>query len=51
MCPENRFDIIFDERVDGPLLLAKMNKIDKKELEEDEDVHEERVGCGGRKVA
>ena len=31
-CPENRFDLIFDERIDGPDLLKKFQKIGKKEL-------------------
>jgi hypothetical protein len=40
MCPENRFDLIFDERVDGPYLLSKFNKIDKKVKEEVEGINE-----------
>ncbi len=31
-CPENRFDLIFDERVDGADLLKKFERIGKKEL-------------------
>lgn len=27
ICPENRYDLIFDERIDGPALLEKMKKI------------------------
>ena len=34
MCPENRYDLIFDERVDGPGLLKQFDQIGKKELEE-----------------
>lgn len=40
LCPENRFDLIFDERVDGPLLLDKMAKIDQVEREEVEGINE-----------
>jgi hypothetical protein len=39
-CPENRFDLIFDERIDGPDLLKKFEKIGKKELKELEDINE-----------
>ena len=39
-CPENRFDLIFDERIDGPDLLKKLEKIGKKELKELEDINE-----------
>lgn len=28
LCPENRFDLIFDERIDGPDLLERLNRID-----------------------
>jgi tubulin monoglycylase TTLL3/8 len=40
VCPENRFDLIFDERSDGPELLAKFKTIGKKEKEEVEDINE-----------
>ena len=29
ICPENRFDLIFDERIDAPGLLECLNNIDK----------------------
>ena len=31
-CPENRFDLIFDERIEGPDLLKKFEKFGKTEL-------------------
>ena len=40
LCPENRFDLIFDERIDGPYLLSKFNKINKKEKEEVEGIND-----------
>lgn len=39
-CPENRFDLIFDERVDGPALLEKYGQIGKKEREEIQSINE-----------
>ena len=33
-CSYNNFELIFDERIDGPELLEKLNKIDQKQLEE-----------------
>lgn len=29
VCPENRFDLIFDERIDGPELMQNLSKIGK----------------------
>ena len=40
MCPENRFDLVFDERIDGPGLLKKFKNIGKKEKEEVEGINE-----------
>lgn len=40
LCPENRFDLIFDERVDGPELLQQFKKIGKREREEVDDINE-----------
>lgn len=40
VCPENRFDLIFDERVDGPGLLAKFDTIGVKEMEEVAGINE-----------
>ena len=40
ICPENRYDLIFDERVDGPGLLKKFDQIGKKELEEIQSINE-----------
>ena len=40
VCPENRFDLIFDERVDGPGLREKFKGIGKKEKEEVEGINE-----------
>ena len=37
ICPINKFELIFDERIDGPDLLEKMEKIDPKELIEIEN--------------
>jgi hypothetical protein len=37
ICPINRFELIFDERIDGPDLKEKMEKIDPKELIEIEN--------------
>ena len=34
VCSYNNFELIFDERVDGPELLEKFKKIDSKQLEE-----------------
>jgi hypothetical protein len=34
LCPENRFDLIFDERIDGPGLLEKLNKIKLEDINE-----------------
>lgn len=34
MCSYNNFELIFDERVDGPELLEKFKQIDSKQLEE-----------------
>ena len=39
-CPENRFDLIFDERVDGADLLKKFERIGKKELQELQSINE-----------
>ena len=39
-CPENKFDLIFDERVDGADLLKKFEKIGKKELQELQSINE-----------
>jgi hypothetical protein len=40
VCPENRFDLIFDENVDGPELMKKINNIGDKEMEEVEGINE-----------
>ena len=40
VCPENKFDLIFDERVDGPNLSKKFKNMSKKEKEEVEDINE-----------
>ena len=40
MCPENRYDLIFDERVDGPGLLKQFDQIGKKELEEIQSIND-----------
>ena len=40
ICPENRFDLVFDERVDGEALLKKLSKIGKQEREELEGINE-----------
>jgi tubulin polyglutamylase TTLL1/tubulin monoglycylase TTLL3/8 len=40
VCPENRFDLVFDERIDGPPLLKKIKNIGKKEKEEVEGINE-----------
>ena len=40
ICPENRYDLIFDERVDGPGLLAKLGNIGEKEKEEIQSINE-----------
>jgi hypothetical protein len=40
ICPENRFDIIFDEKIDGPGLMKKFNNIGTKEKEEVECINE-----------
>jgi tubulin polyglutamylase TTLL1 len=40
VCPENRFDLVFDERIDGPGLLKKFKNIGKKEKEEVDDINE-----------
>jgi hypothetical protein len=40
MCPENRYDLIFDERIDGPGLRKKFDQIGKKELEEIQSINE-----------
>lgn len=37
-CAENRFDLIFDERIDGPGLLTCFSKINKNEQEEIKDL-------------
>jgi len=34
LCPENRFDLIFDERIDGPSLIEKLNKIKLEDINE-----------------
>ena len=39
ICPENRFDLIFDERTDGPELLKKMRNIGEKEKEEIQSIN------------
>jgi hypothetical protein len=39
ICPENRFDLIFDERIDGPDLLQKMKNIGQKEQEEIQSIN------------
>ena len=45
--PENRFDLIFDERVDGAELLQKFSLIGQKEREEIEGINElEGSECG-----
>jgi tubulin monoglycylase TTLL3/8 len=40
VCPENRFDLIFDEEIDGPNLSKKFKNMSKKEKEEVEDINE-----------
>ena len=40
VCPENRFDLIFDERIDGPSLLKKIKNIGKQEMEEVDGINE-----------
>lgn len=40
VCPENRFDLIFDERIDGPELLQNLSKIGKSEMEEVESIND-----------
>ena len=39
ICPENRFDLIFDERIDGPDLLERMRNIGEKEQEEIQSIN------------
>lgn len=34
LCPENRFDLIFDERIDAPALMEKLNKIKLEDINE-----------------
>ena len=38
MCPENRFDLIFDERIDGPILRESLKNIDNEVLAEVKDL-------------
>ena len=44
ICPENRFDLVFDERVDGEALLKKLSKIGKQEREELEGINDRAPG-------
>lgn len=45
--PENKMDLIFDERVDGEELLKAFTKIGQKELDEIESINElEGSECG-----
>lgn len=49
MCPENRLDLIFDERIDGPELEKVFKErasviqevMDEEFSEADEDIHED----------
>jgi len=36
-CPINKFELIFDERIDGPNLLEKLQMADSSELQEIEN--------------
>lgn len=56
LCPENRFDMIFDERTDGPILLERFKKINLEdvnevkaldELEDDEEEQDESAEEAG----
>mgnify|MGYP006095111469 CR=1 FL=1 len=48
MCPENKFDLIFDEKVDGPDLQALWKEkasviveMNEDELSDNDDIHDD----------
>lgn len=43
LCPENKFELIFDERVDGPKLAELFNKTDKLPIIGSGEVIEEQM--------